>query len=217
MRKLLHINEIFFSIQGESSRAGLPCIFVRLTGCNYRCRYCDTDYAYEEGRVMAIEEIVDIVKSFPCSLVEITGGEPLLQGETPSLVVHLLELGFDVMLETNGSLPIDLIDSRCHRIVDFKCPDSGEAEGNDWGNIKRLKELDEVKFVLSSRTDFDFACKTLQRITRENPPFTNIALFSPNTALLEPRLLAEWILQSGIRVRLQMQLHKLLWRNSRGC
>jgi 7-carboxy-7-deazaguanine synthase len=154
---LLKVNEIFYSIQGESSYAGLPCVFVRLTGCNLRCSYCDASYAYEEGKDLEIGEIIDRVKSYRCRLVEITGGEPLIQKDTPHLIYALLEKGLEVLLETNGSLDISLVDGRCTKIVDIKCPSSGEDKKNDLGNLKRLSVKDEIKFVIGSREDYLYA------------------------------------------------------------
>ncbi|GAJ03129.1 unnamed protein product, partial [marine sediment metagenome] len=157
----LKVNEIFFSIQGESSYAGRPCVFVRLTGCNLRCSYCDTQYAYDEGREMEIGEIIDRVASYECPLVEVTGGEPLIQKETSVLIHRFLEEGFEVLLETNGSQDISQIDDRCVKIVDIKCPSSGEEEKNDLDNLTRLTDKDEIKFVIGSREDYEYARKIL--------------------------------------------------------
>ena len=153
----LTVNEIFYSIQGESIHAGLPCVFVRLTGCNLRCRYCDTRYAFNEGSTMAVGQILDRVASFACGLVEITGGEPLFQKGTPELAAALLAKGYDVLLETNGSLNIDRVDCRCSRIMDIKCPSSGEVSKNDPANLARLTANDQVKFVIGDHKDFWFA------------------------------------------------------------
>jgi 7-carboxy-7-deazaguanine synthase len=153
----LRVNEIFFSIQGESSYAGLPCVFVRLSGCNLRCTYCDTRYAYEQGDHMDVSEIIDRVSGYDCRLVEITGGEPLLQEETPALISGLLDRGFTVLLETNGSMDISGVDGRCIRILDVKCPSSGEAEKNDFGNLPLLTHEDEIKFVVGDRADYEYA------------------------------------------------------------
>lgn len=203
----LNISEIFFSIQGESSHAGMPCVFVRLAGCNLRCSYCDTRYAYGGGRLMELAEIMDRVSSFDCALVEITGGEPLLQDETPALVLALLGAGFAVLLETNGSIDIDRVDRRCARIVDIKCPSSGMSARNDLRNLHRITERDELKFVLAGRDDYEFAKNTLAGA----PIGYRSVNFSPVHGLLEPRTLAGWILEDRLRVRLNLQLHKIIW------
>ena len=150
----LRINEIFYSIQGESSYAGRPCVFIRLTGCNLRCSFCDTRYAYYGGDEMDVGEIVDLTRSYNCSLVEITGGEPLIQKDTPYLVEALLQHGFGVLMETNGSLNISMVDSRCVRILDIKCPSSGEDAKNDLENLKRLTDKDQIKFVIGEREHY---------------------------------------------------------------
>ena len=206
----LKVNEIFHSIQGESTYAGQPCVFVRLTGCNLRCSYCDTIYAYEEGAIMGMEEIVEKVKSFDCSLIEITGGEPLLQDETPQLIKTLLYSGYTVLLETNGSKDIGKIDRRCIKIMDIKCPSSGEEKNNDLENLHRLNPGDEVKFVISDRTDYDFAVDIISRISEEKKSEIHI-LFSPCFGRIEPRTLVEWILKDKLDVRLNLQLHKYIW------
>ncbi|MDX9746346.1 MAG: radical SAM protein [Syntrophales bacterium] len=206
----LIVNEIFHSLQGESSHAGRPCVFVRLTGCNLRCSYCDTRYAYDEGEAMDVEEVIGRVSAFPCRLVEVTGGEPLLQRKTPGLIKMMLDRGFEVLLETNGTRDIGSIDSRCVRIVDIKCPSSGEAEKNDFGNFSHLTSRDEIKFVMMDRRDYDYAVGILARYrdvcTAAKPP-----LFSPILGMLEPSVLAEWILNDGLPVRMQLQLQKIIW------
>jgi len=206
----LKVNEIFYSIQGESSFAGLPCVLVRLTGCNLRCSYCDTRYAYEEGTLWNIPAIIDRVSSCQSRLVEITGGEPLLQEETPLLIHELLDRGYDVLIETNGSKPIRAVDRRCVRIVDIKCPSSGESHNNDYSILDDLTEQDEVKFVVGERNDYEFAKEILSsRISKtriSRPP-----ILSPVTQRLDPKNLAEWILDDHLYVRLQLQLHKILW------
>jgi len=204
----LVVNEIFSSLQGESSRAGLPCSFVRLTGCNLRCRWCDSRYAYEEGRERAVSDIVDEIRRFPPRLVEITGGEPLLQQETPDLCRTLLDLGMLVMLETNGSLPIDRVPAGVIRIIDIKCPESGEAEAMDFTNLDRLDGEDEVKFVVACKTDFDYAraiCLRYDLLDRCE------VLIAPVYGQLEPARLAQWIIDTGLPLRLQLPLHKILW------
>lgn len=206
----LRVNEIFYSIQGESSFAGNPCVFVRLTGCNLRCTYCDTRYAYEEGEDLEINEIVARVSSMQCPLVEVTGGEPLIQKETPVLIHHLLEAGYDVLLETNGTCDISRIDDRCVKIVDFKCPSSGETSHSDLKNLERLTSRDEVKFVIADRKDYEYAKHLLDRkgfnISEQTPVH-----FSPVFGRMDPKTLAAWILKDRLGVRLHLQLHKLIW------
>jgi 7-carboxy-7-deazaguanine synthase len=206
----LRVNEIFYSIQGESSYAGWPCTFIRLTGCNLRCSYCDTRYAYDEGTDTGIFEAVEKVRELGCSLVEVTGGEPLTQADTPDLIKRLLDLGYKVLLETNGSLDISTVDLRCIKIVDFKCPSSGESESNDLRNITRLQDHDEVKCVIGCREDYDFA-KEIVRLIRQDLSRTNTVHFSAIFNRLAPRELAEWILSDRLNVRLNLQLHKYIW------
>jgi len=202
----LKVNEIFYSIQGESSYAGLPCVFVRLTGCNLRCSYCDTTYAYEEGADLLIEKILERAKGYACRLVEITGGEPLVQAGTPELVARLLNQGHTVLMETNGSLDIGRVDTRCIKIMDIKCPSSGEASKNDLDNLRKLSDRDEVKFVLGTREDYEFAKGiALSRLQGK------VILFSTVFGRLEPKTLADWILEDRLDVRLQLQLHKYIW------
>jgi 7-carboxy-7-deazaguanine synthase len=212
----LKVNEIFYSIQGESSYAGFPCVFVRLTGCNLRCSYCDTDYAYEEGAEWEIEQIVERVKTFCCPTVEITGGEPLRQKDTPVLAARLLGENFTVLVETNGSYDIDLIDRRCVRIVDVKCPSSNEAAKFDRGNLGRLTENDELKFVMGDRTDYEYAREILNKMTEDGLRAGHIH-FSPVFGSIEPEELANWILEDHLQVKLSLQLHKIIWEpNTRG-
>lgn len=207
---MLKVNEIFYSIQGESSYAGRPCVLVRLTGCNLRCSYCDTRYAYDDGEDLEAGEIIDRIMSHHCGLVEITGGEPLMQKDTPLLIQRLLDMGFQVLLETNGSMDISAIDDRCVKIVDIKCPSSGEAAKNDLTNLKRLRTKDEIKFAIGSREDYDYAKNILSLINRakgnSKPP-----LFSPVYGRMTPGLLAQWILADHLDVRMQIQLHKVIW------
>lgn len=207
----LRVNEIFYSMQGESLYAGLPCVFVRLTGCNLRCRYCDTRYAYDEGCFMTIEEILQKVSAYNCPLVEITGGEPLMQEKTPYLIERLIETDYCVLLETNGSLDINIVDQRCVRIVDIKCPGSGESAKNDLENLHRLNVKDQVKFVITDKGDYDYACRLLH--SAFGGSFSVPVLFSAAAPLLRPAQLAEWILADHLNVRLQLQLHKILWPN----
>jgi len=205
---MLYVTEIFRSIQGESSFAGLPCTFVRLSGCNLRCRYCDTTYAYEQGDGMTIPAIVDRVEELGGLLVEVTGGEPLQQEETPALIRALAERGLTVLLETNGTLPVPRI-AGCRVIMDLKCPGSGESGRICRDSVKRLGEGDEVKFVLCDRGDFDWAVETVREFAFASRGIT--VLFSSVAGRLDPAELADWILQSGVEARLQIQLHKVLW------
>ena len=205
----LKINEIFYSIQGESLYAGVPCVFVRLSGCNLRCSYCDTGYAYTHGVLMERDEVMEMISRNSCPIVEITGGEPLVQEETPLLIASLLDTGKTVLLETNGSMRIDLVDKRCVRIVDMKCPSSGESAKNDLENLNRLSMKDQLKFVIADRDDFEFAASLVKRVS-SNFPTENI-LFSPVWGRLAPSILADYILETKLQVRLQIQLHKILW------
>ncbi|MBW2100576.1 MAG: radical SAM protein [Deltaproteobacteria bacterium] len=212
---MLKVNEIFCSIQGESLYAGRPCVFVRLSGCNLRCSYCDTHYAYDEGTKMSIPEIMDRVAAFQCSLVEVTGGEPMLQDDTPLLIRRLLENGDEVLLETNGSLDISSVDGRCIKIVDVKCPSSGEETKNDLENLKRLHTHDQVKFVIANRKDYEYARKISELKCFQIPPGNR--LFSPVSEKMNPADLAEWIIEDNLNVRLHLQLHKIIWPgNQRG-
>lgn len=206
---MLKVNELFYSIQGESSYAGLPCVFVRLTGCNLRCSWCDTVYAYEEGLNCSLDEIMSRIGAYPCRLVEITGGEPLLQQETPVLAARLLDRGYTVLIETNGSKNIAMLDSRCVRIMDIKCPSSRESGSNDFSNLGRLTDHDEVKFVIGSREDYDYAKAVLEKL----PDFFKIKNihFSPLYDIMTPVMLAGWMLEDGIGARLSLQLHKTIW------
>jgi 7-carboxy-7-deazaguanine synthase len=206
----LKVNEIFFSIQGESTYAGLPCVFVRLTGCNLRCSYCDTRYAYDEGNDMEIREIIERVSSYNCPLVEITGGEPLLQEMTPSLVLQLLDDKYEVLMETNGSRDISTVDERCVKILDIKCPSSGEHERNDLKNLDRLRDNDEVKFVISDLEDYEYARKILNSSHADRILKGRIH-FSPVFGKIDPGQLGKWILEDRLNVRLHLQLHKIIW------
>jgi 7-carboxy-7-deazaguanine synthase len=205
----LHVNEIFFSIQGESLHAGRPCVFVRLAGCNLRCSYCDTTYAFNDGTYFPVSGVLKRISDFSCRLVEITGGEPLLQAETPLLITTLLEKGFEVLLETNGSLDVGNLDLRCVKIVDVKCPSSNESHQNHYQNFPLLTPRDQLKFVIADRNDFDFAVSILDRVPASLPP--DHVLFSPAYNTLGPDLLAGWILSSKLAVRLHLQLHKIIW------
>ncbi len=213
-RLLLRVNEIFKSIQGESSYAGIPCIFVRLTGCNLRCSYCDTSYAYDEGSDMLLNEIMSAIGRYRCRNVCITGGEPLLQQNVSQLINQLKKDLFNVFIETNGSLNIDLLPKGIIRIVDIKCPSSGMYQEMDLKNFKRLKHKDEVKFVISSKSDYEWA----KEITKKYKIIEKATvLFGLVHGKLKPKTLAGWILKDGLGVRLQLQLHKLIWPdNTRG-
>lgn len=205
---MLKINEIFRSIQGESSHAGLPCVFVRLTGCNLRCRYCDTEYAFYDGKQMTVEQTIEGIDRYGTRLVEITGGEPLLQEEVYSLMNGLLGKGYRVLLETGGSLSIKNVPKAVIKIMDLKCPGSGEESKNDYDNINHLVAADEVKFVLLDRKDYEWSRDILRRHSLDQKCHV---LFSPVYDKLNLKDLAGWILEDGLAVRLQTQLHKIIW------
>jgi 7-carboxy-7-deazaguanine synthase len=207
---VLKVCEIFHSIQGESSYAGYPCVFVRLAGCNLRCSYCDTRYAWEEGEELEIEEIVERAGSHACPLIEITGGEPLIQEQTPQLVVRLIERKFTVLLETNGTVDIDRADPRCVRIVDVKCPSSGEHERNDPENFGRLTERDELKLVIGDRADYEYAREIVRTLSGRGVRAAHIH-FSPVFGKIAPDVLGAWILEDSLPVRLNLQLQKIVW------
>lgn len=209
----LKVNEIFYSIQGESSYAGLPCVFIRLSGCNLRCSYCDTTYAYDEGFEMELEDILERVGNYNCRLIEITGGEPLLQKETPELIRRLLDSGCKVLMETNGSLDISVVDERCIRIMDVKCPSSGMHEQNDLENLNRIGKSDELKFVIADRADYEYA-KDILDIAGKNPASLPTVHFSPSFGKIILKDLASWILEDALDVRLHVQLHKFIWGTS---
>lgn len=205
----LAVTEIFKSVQGESTWAGKPCVFVRLTGCNLRCTWCDTAYAFHGGTKMSVDEVVRRVEELDCPLVEITGGEPLLHKACPTLAQRLLDLGLTVLCETSGSLPIDRLPEGVIRIMDLKCPGSGECERNDWSNIDRLGPRDEVKFVIADRADYEWSRDMISRYNLSSR--CNEVLFSPVFGSIEPRALVEWVLEDKLDVRFQLQLHKLVW------
>ena len=208
MADTLVINEIFYSIQGESSYAGWPCIFVRLTGCHLRCAWCDTAYAFDNGQPMTLDDIVAKVRSFEGSLVEVTGGEPLLQPNVLPLLTRLCDLGKTALLETSGTLDVAPVDPRVVKIMDLKCPSSGEAAKNRYANLRHLTKVDEVKFVIADRTDYDWAKRI---IADEQLNQRCVVLFSPVVERLPLRTLADWILADHLPVRLQTQWHKLIW------
>jgi 7-carboxy-7-deazaguanine synthase len=209
----MNVCELFRSIQGESTHAGRICSFVRLAGCNLRCRYCDTKYAQLEGEERTLDDIVGEVRTHRTGLVEITGGEPLLQGDTPALCSRFLDLGYTVLVETNGTFDIGALPPGAIRIIDVKCPSSGHEESFLKVNFTRLTAADECKFVISDRDDFHWA---LDMVYRESLHEIVTVLFSPNMAALPPRELAEWILEESAPVRLGVQLHKFLWGDRQG-
>jgi len=205
---MLLVHEIYRSIQGESTYAGLPCVFVRLTGCHLRCVWCDTPHAFREGQLLGLAEVIDRVLAFGCPLVELTGGEPLVQPEALELMQRLADAGLTVLLETSGALSVREVDPRVVIIMDLKCPDSGECAHNYWPNLDWLKPQDQIKFVVASRRDFDWAVETVVR-HKLDERFS--VLFSPAFGLVLPRNLAQWILESGLQVRMQLQMHKYIW------
>ncbi|MBC8246454.1 MAG: radical SAM protein [Deltaproteobacteria bacterium] len=205
----LLINEIFYSIQGESTYAGVPCMFIRLSGCNLRCTYCDTREAYEPGRPMTVSAILKTLEGINPFWVAVTGGEPLLQPETPELIDAMMARGYQVILETNGSFDIGVVHPGCKKIVDIKCPSSGEQDRNDLGNLNRLAPDDQVKLVMGDRGDYEFAKEMAHRIGPKLPG--SQILFSPIHGALEPAELADWILKDRIHVRIHLQLHKIIW------
>jgi 7-carboxy-7-deazaguanine synthase len=209
---MLTINEIFHSIQGESSRAGQLCVFVRLTACDLRCAWCDTPYAFHEGRKMSVDEVVAAVDGYGSQLVEITGGEPLLQEDVYPLMDRLLAGGKTVMLETGGHRSISRVPAAVLKIVDIKCPASGEAAKNDWTNLDRLAAHDEVKFVIQDRADYEFAREVMAKY--DLPSRAAAVLMSPVHGVLEPKTLSEWMLADRLPARLQLQLHKYIWSPS---
>lgn len=206
----LKVNEIFYSIQGESSFAGWPCVFIRLSGCNLRCSYCDTQYAYEDGTDLEIKGILERISVYNCRLVEVTGGEPLIQKETPDLIRQLLDKGYKVLLETNGSIDISLVDKQCIRILDIKCPSSGEKDSIDLNNLKRLVDGDELKFVIADRSDYDYA-KGILDLADSICPKSVAVHFSPCFGKMDIKKLSHWILEDFLDVRLNLQLHKFIW------
>jgi 7-carboxy-7-deazaguanine synthase len=206
---MLKINEIYYSIQGESTKAGRPCVFVRLTFCNLRCTYCDTEYAFYEGKDLNIGDIIQEVRKYNCPLVEITGGEPLFQEESPSLMKQLADCGFEVLLETGGSLPINNIDPRVKIIMDIKTPSSGMLKKNMFENIYCLKKDDEVKFIIGSREDYLWSKSIIEKYDLDKK---NAVLFSVVFGKLLPVELVNWILEDKLNVRFQLQMHKFIWK-----
>ena len=212
---LVQVCEVFRSIQGESTWAGRPCAFVRLAGCNLRCRWCDTTYAYEGGAKMTVEAVLAQCRRLGGKLVEITGGEPLLQEHCPALASAFLAEGYTVLCETNGTFPIDRLPPEVVRIMDLKCPSSGMSGALDWANIDRLSPHDEVKFVIADRADYEWSRDVLRR--HDLPSRCKAVLFSPVFGEIDPRIIVEWILEDALDVRFQVQLHKIIWpRDRRG-
>ena len=209
----LRITEIFYSLQGEASRVGLPTVFVRLTGCPLRCSWCDTTYSFTGGEAASIASVLAEVAKYPARQVCVTGGEPLSQKECLPLLVALCDAGYDVSLETSGALDVSAVDPRVSRIMDLKAPDSGEVGRNLWSNLDCLDGRDEIKIVIASRGDYEWARDVVRQ--RQIDAICPV-LFSPAQGLLEARLLADWILEDGLNVRFQLQLHKLLWGNMQG-
>jgi 7-carboxy-7-deazaguanine synthase len=209
----LRLTEIFYSLQGEASRAGLPTVFVRLTGCPLRCTWCDTTYSFTGGEPASVESVLAEVGKYPARQVCVTGGEPLAQKDCLPLLTALCDAGYEVSLETSGALDVAAVDLRVARIMDLKAPDSGESAKNLWSNLDVLNQRDEIKIVIASRSDYEWARTILRerQLERVCP-----VLFSPAGGLIEPQSLAEWILEDGLDVRFQLQLHKLLWGNMKG-
>ena len=207
-RERLKVNEIFYSIQGESTFAGLPCVLVRLTGCQMRCSWCDTEYSFYEGSWMRVEDVISEVLAFDCPLAEVTGGEPLLQPGVHPLMSALCDRGLVVLLETGGGLDISGVDPRVRRIVDLKCPASGEASNNHWPNIEALRPTDEVKLVLADRGDYEWARDAIRKHRIDRRCTVHL---SPVWDALEPAELASWVLEDRLPARVSTQLHKTLW------
>lgn len=206
---MLVVNEIFRSIQGESTQAGALCTFVRLAACDLRCAWCDTPYAFHDGRPMSVDEVVAAVEALGCPLVEVTGGEPLLQDDVYPLMDRLLALGYRVLVETGGHRPTARVPAAVRIILDVKCPGSGQAAHNEWSNLDRLRQGDEVKFVLKDRGDYEFARDVIAR--HDVASRCAAVLLSPVHGVLEPKALADWMLADRVPARLQLQIHKYVW------
>jgi 7-carboxy-7-deazaguanine synthase len=206
---MLTVNEIFHSIQGESTHAGEPCVFVRLTACDLRCSWCDTPYAFHEGSKRTVDDVVAEVEGYGCHLVEVTGGEPLLQEDVYPLMQALVDRGHTVMLETGGHRAIDRVPPQVVRIVDVKCPGSGEAHRNRWENLSLVGRSDEVKFVVKDRADYEYARDVIAKY--DLPSKAGAVLLSPVHGVMDAKLLSEWTLADRLPVRLQLQLHKFIW------
>lgn len=221
MAATLRISEIFYSLQGESTRVGLPTVFIRLTGCPLRCNWCDTTYAFSGGTTLGLDAILEQVAAYACPTVCVTGGEPLAQANCLPLLAALCDTGYAVSLETSGALDIGKVDPRVSRIVDLKAPDSGEADKNRWENLDLLRPSDELKLVLASRADYDWAKEVIagrhdEKSTLAGRQIPCPVLLSPVADRLPPVDLAQWILDDRLNVRFQLQLHKILWKESRG-
>jgi 7-carboxy-7-deazaguanine synthase len=206
---VLTINEIFYSIQGESSYAGRPCVFVRLTACDLRCSWCDTEYAFYEGRKRTLDDVMEEVDRFDCPLVEVTGGEPLLQEDVYPLMTALVDRGRTVLLETGGHRSTARVPAPVVTILDVKCPGSGEAHRNDWSNLDRLRKQDEVKFVISDRADYEYARGVIERHALASR--AGAVHLSPVHGVLDSRTLSEWVLADKVPARVQLQIHKFIW------
>jgi 7-carboxy-7-deazaguanine synthase len=206
---MLTVNEIFHSIQGESTHAGRPCVFVRLTACDLRCRWCDTPYSFHEGRKMSVDDVVADVEARGCDVVEVTGGEPLLQADVYPLMQRLLDSGKTVLIETGGHRSIAGVPPGVIRIMDVKCPGSGESHRNDWSNLQHLARTDEVKFVIADRGDYEFARDVVAR--EQLLDKVNAVLFSPVHGELDPKQLSAWVIADRLPVRVQLQVHKYIW------
>ncbi|MEC4890922.1 MAG: 7-carboxy-7-deazaguanine synthase QueE [Nitrospira sp.] len=205
---MVRVTEIFFSIQGESTYAGQPCVFIRLTGCPLRCTWCDTEYSFYGGTLLSVDALLAQVAQYGCRLVEVTGGEPLAQPESLPLIARLCDEGYTVLLETSGAIDIEPVDRRAHIILDVKCPGSGMTDRMHWPNLDQLTAKDEAKYVLASRADYDWAREMVARYRLAD---RCTVLFSPVFGSLDPRQLAEWILADRLPVRFQLQLHKYIW------
>lgn len=205
----MKICEIFYSIQGESTFSGLPCIFIRTSGCNLRCSYCDTRFAYEEGYEIKAEKILEKIKSYNCNLIEITGGEPLLQEEVYGFIDKALKANYRILIETNGSILTDRLPKQVTKILDIKCPGSGQSEMMDFNNLSYLNRDDQVKFVIMDESDYNWAKKVIAENNLTS--ITENILFSSVYGILDPKKLAEWILKDNLNVRLQVQMHKIIW------
>lgn len=204
----MRITEIYHSIQGESRFAGLPCVFVRTTGCNLRCTWCDTEYAFYGGKNMSLDDVIAKVESYECRLVELTGGEPLLQKEMPELARRLLERDFTVLIETSGERDISVLDSRVIKIMDLKCPGSGESHRNRWENLEHLSQQDEVKLAIKDRQDYEWSRAVIRK--HELDKRTQV-LMSPVFGEIDLQDLVAWILADRLQVRFQIQMHKIIW------
>ncbi|CAB5495772.1 7-carboxy-7-deazaguanine synthase (EC [Bathymodiolus thermophilus thioautotrophic gill symbiont] len=207
----LNINEIFYSLQGEAREVGLPTVFVRLTGCPLRCTYCDTEYAFKGNNLLRIDDIIAKIKSYQTKLVCVTGGEPLAQINCHILLDRLVKENYQISLETSGSIDIKEVNPRVSIVMDVKTPDSGEADKNRYKNIEKLQAKDQLKFVIGSKSDFDWSVNILNKY-----PTPAGVLFSPTFGIVAPTQLADWILERQLNVRLQLQLHKILWGDQQG-